>query len=211
MIPAYDSVIQAASGLMSLTGTAESGPLKTGAPILDYASGLTAAFGIVSAILARVTSKQGGMVEVAMLEVAFALMQSTVSGVLNGAESLEPRGNHASSGSFFSRTYVCATGALAVAVNEPHQTETLLTWAQIGADLAAAQALAGLSDKFSRMEADLASQQLNRLGVPCAVVQRLDAALAAADLPGRGMQASRAGRRRHAVAQAALRSGRLAR
>ena len=42
--PAYDHVIQAASGIMSTTGTNITGPLKVGAPYIDYATGLNAAF-----------------------------------------------------------------------------------------------------------------------------------------------------------------------
>ena len=37
--PAYDNVIQAYSGLMHATGTAESGPIKVGPPVLDYVTG----------------------------------------------------------------------------------------------------------------------------------------------------------------------------
>src|SRR5262245_26814076 len=52
-VNAYDNVIQAASGLMSLTGTAEVTPLKAGAAIIDYASGVNAAFAIASALVRR--------------------------------------------------------------------------------------------------------------------------------------------------------------
>ncbi|NDH54887.1 MAG: CoA transferase, partial [Betaproteobacteria bacterium] len=42
--PAYDPVIQAATGMMAITGTAVTGPLKSGAPVVDYAAGLAGAF-----------------------------------------------------------------------------------------------------------------------------------------------------------------------
>ena len=45
---AYDCVIQAISGLMSTTGWPAVAPVKTGAPVIDYASGLSAAFAVSS-------------------------------------------------------------------------------------------------------------------------------------------------------------------
>src|SRR6185436_6941956 len=44
--PGIDDAIQAASGMMSLTGTPESGPLKTGTTVVDYTTGYVAAFAI---------------------------------------------------------------------------------------------------------------------------------------------------------------------
>ena len=51
--PAYDHIIQAMSGLMSMTGTPESGPLRVGPPVVDYLTGLHAAFAIMAALAAR--------------------------------------------------------------------------------------------------------------------------------------------------------------
>lgn len=51
--PAYDHVIQGMCGIMRTTGTPEGGPQKVGAPYIDYATGLNAAFAIVSAFVAR--------------------------------------------------------------------------------------------------------------------------------------------------------------
>ena len=47
---AYDHVVQGMSGIMSTTGTKESGPTKVGAPYIDYSTGLNAAFAITSAL-----------------------------------------------------------------------------------------------------------------------------------------------------------------
>ena len=48
--PAYDHVVQAMSGIMQTTGTDETGPVKVGAPYVDYATGLNAAFALMAAL-----------------------------------------------------------------------------------------------------------------------------------------------------------------
>jgi crotonobetainyl-CoA:carnitine CoA-transferase CaiB-like acyl-CoA transferase len=51
--PAYDHVVQAMSGLMSVTGTPESAPLRVGPPIVDYVAGLYAAFAVMAGLAVR--------------------------------------------------------------------------------------------------------------------------------------------------------------
>jgi len=64
---AYDLLIQAASGLISVTGTLEA-PARTGISIADIAAGMYAYSGILSALLQRGHTGQGMRVEVTMLE-----------------------------------------------------------------------------------------------------------------------------------------------
>lgn len=66
--PAVDPVIQALSGIMQLTGTPESGPLKTGFPLGDYVSPLFATIGILAALFERQSTGVGKRIDVAMLE-----------------------------------------------------------------------------------------------------------------------------------------------
>ena len=47
---AYDHIVQGMSGIMTTTGTKESGPTKVGAPYIDYSTGLNAAFAITAAL-----------------------------------------------------------------------------------------------------------------------------------------------------------------
>ena len=72
--PAYDGAIQAASGLMSNNGTAESGPLRTGYMPVDLMTGMVAAFATTAALLRRQRTGQGQMVDVAMLDSAITLL-----------------------------------------------------------------------------------------------------------------------------------------
>lgn len=89
--PVYDNVVQAFSGLMAMTGTDTSGPLKAGAPVLDYASGTMAAFAVSSALLRRERSGLRQFIDVSMLDTAFLLMNPVISSLLNGGRSPVPQ------------------------------------------------------------------------------------------------------------------------
>lgn len=71
---AYDLMVQAAVGMMSITGTAESGPTKAGSPLSDAVSGTFAALGIVSALLHRERTGEGQSVDVSMADGLFSLI-----------------------------------------------------------------------------------------------------------------------------------------
>ena len=64
---AYDLLIQAESGLMSVTGTPDS-PVKAGIAVADIAAGMYAFAGIVAALLRRAQTGRGAVVDVAMLD-----------------------------------------------------------------------------------------------------------------------------------------------
>ncbi len=72
--PAYDFLIQALGGLMSVTGEAGGEPQKVGVPIVDLVTGVYATVGILAALAAREISGRGEHVDVAMLDVQVALL-----------------------------------------------------------------------------------------------------------------------------------------
>ncbi|WP_234731551.1 CaiB/BaiF CoA transferase family protein [Acidocella facilis] len=77
---AYDGVIQAFSGMMAMTGTSAGGPLKCGAPVVDYATGTTAAFAIAAALFQRERAGgRGQFIDVSMLDVATMLCSPYVT------------------------------------------------------------------------------------------------------------------------------------
>lgn len=76
----YDHQIQANAGIMSSTGTPESGPLKTGTVFMDYGTGTTAAFALASALFQRAQTGQGQHIDVAMLDVAIIFQAANATG-----------------------------------------------------------------------------------------------------------------------------------
>lgn len=72
--PAYDQILQGMGGVMSLTGTEESGPMKAGIPIGDLAAGMFAAFATVAALYERTRSGQGQVIDASMLAGQVALL-----------------------------------------------------------------------------------------------------------------------------------------
>jgi crotonobetainyl-CoA:carnitine CoA-transferase CaiB-like acyl-CoA transferase len=122
--PAYDQIIQGMSGVMSVTGDAESAPLRVGYPVSDTVGGLTAAFGICAALVDARTTGHGRMLDVSMLEATLATMGWVVSNYLNAGVEPTPMGNEnftaAPSGTF--RT---GDGLLNIAANETRQFVSL--------------------------------------------------------------------------------------
>ncbi len=72
--PSYDNVIQAYSGLMSITGTAESGPVRSGLPLADLLSGVFAALAVLGALYERTRSGRGQHVQASLLQSLVSLM-----------------------------------------------------------------------------------------------------------------------------------------
>ena len=70
----YDAVVQAEGGLMSITGPAGGHAYRLGVPIADIVSGMFAAQGILSALIARTRSGRGQRVEVGLLDSTAALL-----------------------------------------------------------------------------------------------------------------------------------------
>jgi formyl-CoA transferase/CoA:oxalate CoA-transferase len=72
--PGYDAVMQAEGGLMSITGEADGPPLRLGVAITDIVSGLFAAQGVMSALIAREKTGRGQQVDIGMLDATAALL-----------------------------------------------------------------------------------------------------------------------------------------
>ena len=71
--PGFDPITQAESGFMSLNGFPDGPPVRTGTPIVDFATGMSACNAILMALLARDRLGRGQHVEVALFDIAVAL------------------------------------------------------------------------------------------------------------------------------------------
>src|SRR5258706_12424890 len=81
-IPGYDLIVQAWGGLMSITGTAESGPLKVGVAIIDLVAGLMLGKAIVAALYAREKIAVGQKSDTSLLEAEGAPLTNAGSNYL---------------------------------------------------------------------------------------------------------------------------------
>jgi crotonobetainyl-CoA:carnitine CoA-transferase CaiB-like acyl-CoA transferase len=120
---AYDQLIQATSGMMAMTGTPEVHPVKTGAPVIDYATGTMCAFAISAALFQRERTGQGQHIDSAMLDVALMLMGSHITGYLRTGQEPKPRGNRMDRAS--SQLYEARDAGLMIAASNERQHERL--------------------------------------------------------------------------------------
>ncbi len=115
--PAYDQIVQGASGVMSVTGTEEGGPMRAGYPVCDTVGGLTAAMAICAALNAP---KRGTVIDVSMLEATLATLAWAVSNHLIAGVAPARQGNEnptsAPSGAFR-----VADGLINIAANKDEQ------------------------------------------------------------------------------------------
>jgi CoA:oxalate CoA-transferase len=122
--PAYDQIVQGLSGVMSISGDAQSAPLRVGYPMADTIGGITAAFAISAALVQRVRDGRGAFIDVSMLDSTIVTMGWVVSNYLVAEETPRPMGNDnftaAPSGTFETRR-----GLLNIAANKQDQFEAL--------------------------------------------------------------------------------------
>jgi crotonobetainyl-CoA:carnitine CoA-transferase CaiB-like acyl-CoA transferase len=122
--PAYDQIIQGLSGVMSVTGSPHTAPLRVGYPVCDTMGGITAAFAVAAALFRRERTGAGEFIDVSMLEATLVAMGWAVSNWLIAGVRPTPIGNEnvsaAPSGAF--RT---GRGLLNIAANQQAQFESL--------------------------------------------------------------------------------------
>lgn len=118
---AYDGKIQAMSGLMSITGTAETGPTRAGFAVCDAIGGMTLAFAVSSALFQRTHTGKGQLVDVAMLDAALTFMSSFVVDYTVGGHLQGPSGNRAQSRLPTADLFKVKGGHILLAVNNDKQ------------------------------------------------------------------------------------------
>lgn len=124
--PAYDQIVQGFSGMMSITGTPETAPLRVGFPVADSVGGLMAALAVCATLSGRDrgVGQTGAVIDVSMLEASISAMGWAVSNYLGGGVLPRPMGNDnftaAPSGTFSARD-----GWLNIAANRQTQFESL--------------------------------------------------------------------------------------
>ncbi|RHW19243.1 CoA transferase [Sphingomonas gilva] len=180
--PAYDFIIQAMSGLMSITGRADDepggGPQKVGVPIIDIMTGMYAAIGVLAALERRRETGRGDHIDLAMLDVGAAfLANQAMNHLLTGAVPRRTGNRHPNIQP--QNVYPCREGHLALAVGNDRQFVKLteaLGCAHLGGDPRFATNAARvrnlteleplLIDAFAARSAEDWQEALDTAGVP---------------------------------------------
>jgi len=191
--PGYDFVLQAESGLMSITGPPEGEPSKVGVALVDVLAGVHAAVGILAAVHAG----GGGRVEVPLLDSALAGLVNVAQGALVTGQEPRRHGNaHPSIVPY--QDFATASGRLALAAPNDGLFRRLCS--VVGReDLADDPRFAGNPDRVGNreelveeLERALAARPaavwvrtLSEAGVPAGEIRSVPDALAAAAAAGR--------------------------
>jgi len=187
--PAFDFVIQAMSGFMSVNGEKDGPALRSGLPITDLVAGLYAAFGVVSALRARDLNGVGQRVEAPMMFGIMSMFAYLASDHLATGRLPERCGNDHPISSPYG-LFRCADGDIAIAPSTEAILRKLLGALGIESLLADPRfetntlRIANRAAINAEIEAKLAAdtceawvRRLNAAGVPCGVVQDVGQAL----------------------------------
>lgn len=123
-MPGYDFIIQAMSGLMSITGEQESGPQKVGVAITDILTGLYACIGIQGALMERTNSGKGQKLDLSLYDSAVSALVNVGSNYLMSGNVPQKLGNrHANIVPY--QTFKTADGEMVIAVGNDNQFRSL--------------------------------------------------------------------------------------
>lgn len=188
-LPGYDMVVQAAGGLMSITGPAPRVPIKVGVALVDVITGLHAAVGILAALRHRDRTGEGQRVEVNLLSSMLSALTNQASAFVGAGVVPQALGNiHPSIAPY----EVLETGdrPLAFAVGNDRQFAALVK--ELGLpDLSTderftnnAQRVANreelakrLTEALVRDTADVWFERLSSVGVPCGPINTIEEAM----------------------------------
>lgn len=201
--PAYDFLIQAMGGLMSVTGERDGqpggGPQKVGVPIVDLMTGMYTAVAVLAAVARRDQSGVGDSIDIAMLDVQVAMLANQAMNYLVSGKTPQRNGN-AHPNIQPQDVYACADGDAILVVGNDGQfaklcavlgrpewalDERFATNAQRVRNIALLSAL--LRHEFAqRPRADLIAA-LDGAGVPCGAINSVPEVFEDPQVLARGM------------------------
>src|SRR3954462_13792065 len=181
--PAYDFLIQAMGGLMSVTGEKDGrpggGPQKVGVPIVDLMTGMYTAVSVLAALARRNETGVGGNIDIAMLDVQVATLANQAMNYLVSGKVPRRNGN-AHPNIQPQDVYSCADGDVILVVGNDGQFAKLCQvfgqqeWATDARFATNAQRVRNigelsslLRDQFAEWEREKLIAALDTAGVPC--------------------------------------------
>ena len=124
-VAAYDGAIQAASGMMSVTGHPDTGPVRTGYMPVDLSTGLNAAFAIAAALFRRAVTGEGQHLDVAMMDTAVFVQAPLFVNYMNLGQEAGLLGNQSVTGCPTANVFPVKDGFLQVTALRDHHVERL--------------------------------------------------------------------------------------
>jgi len=118
--PGYDFLLQAESGLMSITGETDGGPMKLGVAIVDVCTGMYSAMSILAALNARQRTGKGQRVTTTLFDTSLTMLVNVASNFLASGKRPGRYGNgHPNIVPY--RDFPCGEGEIALAVGNDTQ------------------------------------------------------------------------------------------
>ncbi|MDA1016417.1 MAG: CoA transferase [Planctomycetota bacterium] len=197
--PAYDVIIQAMSGLMSITGHSADQPARVGASISDIVTGMFTAIGILAALRQRDQTGRGSTLDIAMLDSTVAILENAIARFDVTGKPPEPIGTRHPSITPF-QSFPTRDGAIVIAAgNEGLWTKLcdvlgapeLATHPQLATNALRTEHQPLLENLVSiRTETQTTQEwlvQMSAAGIPCGPIQTLDQVVNDEQLVARGM------------------------
>ncbi len=183
--PAYDPVIQASSGIMSLNGHADAPYLRVGPPLIDYGTGAQAAFAIASALFQRTRTGKGQHIEVNMQDAAMVMISPHIANAMQARQTDQRHGNTCGHYAGYG-IYACSDADLMLGAFNERQQIKLMEIMGLDEDLDIPKPIshdwitenrealvAALGRRFAAQTADYWEEFLNQHDIPAARVRDL--------------------------------------
>jgi crotonobetainyl-CoA:carnitine CoA-transferase CaiB-like acyl-CoA transferase len=191
--PGYDIIVQALSGLMSVTGERDGRPVKAGVALLDVITGLDAAIGVMAALHERDLTGRGRHVSVALYDASVAAMVNQAANFLIGGVVPGPMGTEHPNIVPYQLFQASDRPFILAAGNDRLFARTceVVGHPEWAADLRFAtnearvehrhELLPLLAEAFAQRDAASWLRALEDAGVPCSPITRMDEVFASAD------------------------------
>ncbi|MBI5263033.1 MAG: CoA transferase [Bradyrhizobium sp.] len=184
--PGFDQIAQGMGGLMSITGLPGQGPVRVGIPVADLGAGIFCAMGILIALLEREVSGEGQWVQSSLLGAQISLLDFQAARWLIAKEVPGQAGNDHPT-SIPTGVFPTRDGHINIAASGAHifsrfcqalKLDELLTDPQFAIDSARSANRVALNRRIAEVTIEHTSAELidllNKAGVPCGPINRMD-------------------------------------
>jgi CoA:oxalate CoA-transferase len=200
--PAIDNIVQATSGMMSLSGETDGEWMRVGFPVVDTITGQLAAFAILAALYRRQKTGEGDYIDVAMLDASLAFMTAAVVPFLITGKTMPRTGNTGYSGQPTTGLFTGADGhQVSLGVVQQGQFEALARhleredwlddprYKTSDLRLANSDALkAELAEVIKTRNAADWESSMSAINIPCGMVRDVSESIAFSHLKQRGLK-----------------------